>query len=65
MATTNKTVTSLELTKEQRFKIADGLGLSARMEKVPAKLTVAGVSSGDLAGSRTIGGEQAIVAVIA
>jgi hypothetical protein len=65
MATTSKTVTSLELTNDQRSRIAHDLGLSAKMEKIPARLTIAGVSSADLAGRPTIGGGHAIVAVIA
>jgi hypothetical protein len=65
MATTQKTVTSLELTGEQRSRIAEELGLSHKMEKVPARLTVAGISSADLAGRPTVGGGHAIVAVIA
>jgi hypothetical protein len=60
----DKTVTSLELTEEQRSKIAKDLGLGNKLDKVPTQITIAGLKSSDLAGAHGVGGKGGVVAVI-
>jgi hypothetical protein len=65
MDASHKTVTSIELTSEQRHKIAKDLGLTDRLATVPTTISIAGIKSSDLHGAATRAGAAAAVAVIA
>lgn len=63
-ASTNKSVTIVELTQEQRSKIANDLGYGSNLDKVPTSITIAGIKSSDLAGGHSLGGQLGAVVVI-
>jgi hypothetical protein len=60
----DKTVTTIQLTEQQRSQIANDLGLANKMDRIPTKIVVAGLKSSDLSGGQAVGGQHSVLAAL-